>query len=266
MLSIIICTLNEEHYLPMLLDSIQVQQTNFEYEILVIDAGSTDNTAAVVTKYQAEDYEHKAPENLEKAVPFFRGFKNGVLRFVPTERGIAAQRNVGATQAQYEKLLFLDADVVLPKHFLQNAISEIIDNQILVAGTSIFAAEKHLGFRLVYWIYSNTYYKVVRWFNPVIHGCSIFVTKTIHNKIGGFKQGIMFEDFKYGSDAAAFYRPRLLRSTYIRTSARRFYNASPRSVWELVRGAAKSFFKSGIKQDEFKAFHELSGNHEKPQY
>jgi glycosyltransferase involved in cell wall biosynthesis len=266
MLSIIICTLNEEHYLPMLLDSIQAQKTDFEYEILVIDAGSTDNTAAVVKKYQAEDYEYKTPGNQEKAVPFFRGFQNGVLRFVPSERGIAVQRNIGASFAKYEKLLFLDADVVLPNHFLQKAISEIVDNQILVAGTLIFAAEKHAVFRFVYWAYSHSYYKVVRWFNPVMHGCSIFSTKDIHNKIGGFRQGIMFEDFKYGSDAAAFYRPRLLRNTYVRTSARRFYNASPRSIWELVRGAAKSFFKSGIKQDEFKAFHELSGNHEKPQY
>jgi hypothetical protein len=135
-----------------------------------------------------------------------------------------------------------------------------------VAGTRIYAAEQSWGFRFVYWTYTNTYYKIVRWFNPVIHGCSIFVTKNIHDKIGGFKNGIMFEDFKYGSDAAAFYRPKLLKTTFVRTSARRFYNTSPRSVWELVRGAAKSFFKSGIKQEEFTAFHELSGRHEKPQY
>jgi glycosyltransferase involved in cell wall biosynthesis len=266
MLSIIICTLNEEHYLPMLLDSIQSQKTDFKYEIFVIDAGSTDHTAEVVTKYQAEDYAFKDRENMEKPIPFWRGFPNGILRFVASERGIAKQRNLGASLANFENILFLDADVVLPKDFLQNSISEIIDNQILVAGTKIFATEKSIGFRFVYWTYSNTYYEIVRWFNPVIHGCSIFVTKTVHNKIGGFKQGVMFEDFKYGSDAAIFYRPKLLRSTYVRTSARRFYNTTPKSIWELVRGAMKSFFKSGIKQEEFTAFHELSGKHEKPKY
>jgi glycosyltransferase involved in cell wall biosynthesis len=240
MLSILICTLNEELYLPMLLESIKAQNTDFDYEVLIIDAGSTDKTAEVAKKF--------------------------AVNFIPTERGIAHQRNFGATQARFENLLFLDADVVLPNGFLQNALTEIHKNDILVAGTKIFAAEKSIAFRMIYWTYSNTYYEIVRWFNPVIHGCSIFVTKTIHNLIGGFKQGIMFEDFKYGSDAAAFYRPRLLRSTYVRTSARRFYDASPMSIWELVRGAIKSFFKSGIKQEDFKSFHELSGNHQKPQY
>jgi glycosyltransferase involved in cell wall biosynthesis len=266
MLSIIICTLNEEHYLPKLLDSIQAQKTNFSYEIFVIDAGSTDNTAQVVKKYQAEDYEYKEPTNIAKVIPLWRGFKNGVIRFVPSVRGIAAQRNLGASLANYEHILFLDADVVLPDDFLQNAFSEIVYNHIRVAGTEIYAAENHAGFRFAYWLYNKTYYKVVRYFNPVIHGCSIFVTRTIHNKIGGFKEGIMFEDFKYGSDASAYYYPRLLKNTYVRTSARRFYNASPRSLWELIRGAAKSFFKSELKQEEFSAFQTLTGRHEKPQY
>ncbi len=247
MLSIIICTLNEEHYLPKLLESFWLQTAQFPYEVIVVDAGSTDDTEGVVKRFQQ----------------YFRV----PLTFVPfNQKGIARQRNEGAKLANFERLLFLDADVVLPNDFLHNAFTEINTTKTLVAGTQIFAAEKNISFRLVYWTYSNTYYKIVRWFNPVIHGCSIFVTKTIHDKIGGFKEGIMFEDFKYGSDAAAFSRPRLLKTTFVRTSARRFYNTTPSSIWELVRGAAKSFFKSELKNDEFTAFHELTGKHELPKY
>ncbi len=270
MLSIIICTLNEEHYLPKLLDSIIQQKTKFDYEVLVVDGGSSDNTAQVVMNYEDE---LMADEYFEDNLLKMQIGENGIcvvlkndLYLIPSERGISLQRNKGAQFAKYDYLLFLDADVVLPEGFLQNALTEIVEKDIEVAGTQIFAAEPSLFYRFVYWTYSNTYYKIVRWFNPVVHGCSIFVTQDIHQKIGGFKQGIMFEDFKYGSDAAAFYRPRLLKSTFVRTSARRFYHATPRSIFELLRGAVKSFFQSGIKNEDFTAFHTLSGNHEMPRY
>ena len=38
MVSIIICTLNEEQYLPKLLESLNRQKVSFEFEVLVVDA------------------------------------------------------------------------------------------------------------------------------------------------------------------------------------------------------------------------------------
>ena len=244
-LSIIICTLNEELYLPKLLESIR-QQEGVVYEILIIDAGSTDATKLAVERF--------AESSLMS------------VQFVAAMRGIAKQRNFGATLAKYENLLFLDADVLLPNDFLKNATSEITDNQYLIAGTKIFAAEKSRGYRLVYWTYSNTYLPVVRLFNTVLHGCSIFVTKTLHEQIGGFQSGITFEDFAYGAAAAKFSHPKLLRSTYVRTSARRFYDTSPRKVWELVKGALQSFYKKELPDSQFKAYHETAGRHIAPKY
>ena len=49
MLSIVICTLNEEQYLPKLLDSIASQQ-GVNYEIVIADSGSDDDTAGVAEK------------------------------------------------------------------------------------------------------------------------------------------------------------------------------------------------------------------------
>ena len=46
-ISIIIRTLNEERYLPELLASIQRQRTEFSYEVVLIDSGSTDNTLKI---------------------------------------------------------------------------------------------------------------------------------------------------------------------------------------------------------------------------
>jgi len=50
MLSIIIPALNEEKYLPLLLKSLKSQNFN-EYEIIVVDAGSSDKTVDIAKEY-----------------------------------------------------------------------------------------------------------------------------------------------------------------------------------------------------------------------
>ena len=49
-LSIIIPTYNEEEYLPLLLESIK-QQDFRDYEIIVADANSKDNTVKIAEEY-----------------------------------------------------------------------------------------------------------------------------------------------------------------------------------------------------------------------
>ncbi|MDX2067808.1 MAG: glycosyltransferase [Haliscomenobacter sp.] len=248
MLSIIICTLNEELYLPKLLDSLGAQTYRYDYEVLVVDAGSTDQTEVVVRQYQVS-----------------RPFS---LRFVAfNQRGIARQRNEGANLAQYEQLLFLDADVVLDEKFLTTAMQQIAKKKLPIAGTKLYAAEPAIGFRAAYCLYSNIYLPIIRWFNPIIHGCSIFVTKKMHQQIGGFKEGILFEDHFYGSEAAKIFRPPLLKGrAYVRTSARRFYNFSPKAIGELVWGSFQSFYKAGIDPATMSSYEQNTGNHTPPHY
>jgi len=247
MVSIVICTLNEENYLPKLLDSIRIQQ-GYKYEIVISDAGSEDKTAEVAERYKTE-------------------FGMPIKFIVNNIRNISLQRNIGADNTQYENLLFLDADVVLPNEkFLKTAMDEITRKGIKVGGSKIYAAEKKLFYRLLYWNYSNIYLTILRWFKPAVHGCCIFSTKEIHYKIGGFNNGIIFEDYKYGVDAAPYYRSKLIKSTYVKTSARRFYNATFRSVTELFFAGIYSLFRAGIKGKYMKGYFKLTGKHSKPQY
>ena len=93
MLSIIIPCLNEEEYLPLLLESVKKQKF-LDYEIILADAGSKDKTLQIAKKYNC------------KIVP----------------GGLPSKgRNQGAKKAKGDLLLFLDADVILPDGFFKDA-------------------------------------------------------------------------------------------------------------------------------------------------
>ncbi|MEJ5313048.1 MULTISPECIES: glycosyltransferase [Anaerolinea] len=84
--SIIIPTYNNAQFLPSTLESV-FQQTYQDYEIIVIDDGSTDNTREVLTPYQSK-IRYLFQENQERS----------------------AARNYGLTVAQGELIAFLDSD------------------------------------------------------------------------------------------------------------------------------------------------------------
>ena len=94
--SIVIPTYNRADLIDLTLDSV-LAQTFAEFEVLVVDDGSTDHTAAVV-----------------------RAYTDSRLHYLPKineERGAA--RNYGLARAQGEYVLFLDSDDLLhPSHLV----------------------------------------------------------------------------------------------------------------------------------------------------
>lgn len=93
--SIIIPTLNEETYLPLLLGSLA--RIDAPMEVIVVDAHSDDRTLEVAQSFSDR----------------FGGVSSLQVLLAPT-RGVAAQRNFGAKRASHDILLFLDADVIVP--------------------------------------------------------------------------------------------------------------------------------------------------------
>ena len=54
LVSVVIRTLNEEKHLPELLESIRKQSSDyFDFEIVIVDSGSTDNTLEIAKSYSA---------------------------------------------------------------------------------------------------------------------------------------------------------------------------------------------------------------------
>jgi len=212
MLSIIIPTLNEERYLPLLLEAIK--QQNFDegeedksssspsllrskslvLEIIIADAGSKDKTLEIAKNYDC------------KIVP----------------GGLPAKgRNEGAKAAKGETLFFMDADNIdLPTNFLKQLLEEFGKRNLDVASFPI--CPEGNGFdKIAYGIY-NWWAGITQNFLP--HATSsVLVRKEIHKKIGGFDEEIKIaEDHEFVRRAAKFGRFGFIKTEPVLTSTRRF--------------------------------------------
>lgn len=94
--SIIIPALNEERYLPLLLKDLS-KQTFQDFEVIVVDGGSTDKTIQKANSSKLEN-----------------------LKIIKSQvKNVCYQRNLGATIAKSDHLIFMDADNRIPDYFLQ---------------------------------------------------------------------------------------------------------------------------------------------------
>lgn len=103
--SVIICTYNRVAYLPRTLEALASQTVPCQdFEILLIDNNSRDNTPEV-----CRDFQEKHPE----------------LNFrylVESRQGLSFARNRGIDEAQSDVLIFIDDDAFATPDYLQNTI------------------------------------------------------------------------------------------------------------------------------------------------
>lgn len=192
MLSIIIPTLNEEKYLPRLLESIRKQK--IDYEVIVADGGSTDQTLSCA-----------------------KGFKGLLAK----SGNPAGGRNAGAKAARGEYLLFLDADVVLPDNFLEQCLTIFKEKKLAVATCWVRPLSQDDFYKLIYLI-GDLVIWLLQKVRPMANGFCIFSTRTVHNLVNGFDEALTFgEDADYVSRAAKYGGFALL-SPRVGVSVRRF--------------------------------------------
>jgi len=193
MISIIIPTLNEEKYLPLLLESIRTQ-TYQNFEVIVSDAGSKDKTKEIAEKWGCKVIKGGSP---------------------------SAGRNNGAKIAKGSILMFLDSDVVLPKEFLEEALIEFKKKKLDIAGCYVQPLSDKDVDNLLFDL-ANTYFKVAQFILPQAAGHCIISKKKIHQEIGGFNENIkVAEDFDYTKRAAKIGKFRYLENTKVPVSMRR---------------------------------------------
>ncbi|UZH55641.1 glycosyltransferase [Salinimicrobium tongyeongense] len=171
-ISIIIPCYNNASYLDEALESV-ILQTFVEWECIILDDGSTDDTREVVKKWIKKDKRFK-----------YKYQKN---------RGVSNARNSGIEQSNGEFILPLDADDKLSTNYLENCFNKMISgNWTVVYGKAIFFGDRSGEMKLVKPILSNLLH-----FN-CIH-CSGLFKKEDWKKIGGYdeKMKFGFEDWEF---------------------------------------------------------------------
>lgn len=196
MLSIIIPTLNEEDYLPLLLGSIKKQNFNEDYEIIIADAGSEDRTLEIAKKYGCKIVSGGLP---------------------------AKGRNEGAKVAKGDLFLFVDSDTILPGYFLEKALKEFKERNLDLAGFFLYPYQGNKFLKFLYNLFYN-WWPALAGEKILPHASNtILVKKKLHQKLGGFDEEIKIgEDHAYAREAAKMGRFGIIRSSSILVLTRRF--------------------------------------------
>jgi glycosyltransferase involved in cell wall biosynthesis len=202
-LSVIIPTLNEEKYAPLLLESLKGRE--LALDIIVVDAHSTDATAHVVERF-ANDFTGKSS-----------------LRFVRApRRGISAQRNYGATLAKHPLFLFLDADVIVPPQALEVMVSLFERRELTIASTRIVPPEPDFRGSLIYGLGAIFQRAMLLRGEAYFAGSCTMCTREVFEKIGGYDEHLLVgEDIDF-SLKAGHLGPAALLPIALAVSTRRF--------------------------------------------
>ncbi len=121
-ISVIIPTYNEKGVLEGSIESLG-NQTYSDFEIIIVDDGSTDGTLDILN-------------NLQKNLQDFYFFEQKHM-------GAGAARNLGAKNAKGSILVFVDADMTFDKDFLKNLVKPILQDKDHPFGT--FSAEEYVS-------------------------------------------------------------------------------------------------------------------------
>ena len=101
MLSFIVCTYNREKYIYECLKRLITNKTDTDWELIVVDNNSTDNTLSEIRRFE-RDYN---PQN---------------YRYVlETQQGLSYARNRGIREAKGDWLVFLDDDAFVESDYIQ---------------------------------------------------------------------------------------------------------------------------------------------------
>ena len=212
-LSVIIPAFNEAHYLLSTLDSIQRASAHLRdragvnVEVIVVDNNSTDETASVA----------EAMGSTVVGEPV---------------QGIGRARNRGASVAQGDVLVFVDADVTVPDTLLEVVYEVMSDPACVGGGVEVEYRPRRLIIRL--------YLRGWRYFarlTGMVQGATQFCRRIAFESVGGYDENMWM-----GEDVNFFWslkklaketgqRVHVVRSPKVLPSTRRFDKLP---IWKVL--------------------------------
>lgn len=213
--SIIITTKNESKNIKNCLDSL-TKQTYNNIEIIVVDNNSSDNTKQISREYTSFVFD-KGPER-------------------------SAQRNLGAQKAKGKYVLFLDADMVLTSHVVEECVKKMGKEK--VGGLII----PEVSFGTTFWAKAKALERSFYVGNDAIEAAR-FYDKDVFKKVGGFDESITGpEDWDFSQRVKTKYGLRRITSfirhnegnlSLIKTMQKKYYYAKKFSIY-LQKSTNKS--------------------------
>ncbi len=224
MISIVIPTLNEGEYLEETLSALK-NQTYQDFEIIVSDSKSEDDTQKIAGKY-------------------------GARIVVSERRGPAFGRNRGAEVAKGDVLLFLDADTILSRTALEG-IDKTMKEKEVAAGTCAFYPLRGGPFDWLLFALANAAARImIRFGVPQDPGNCGFYRREIYEKMGGIREDLKLNETH---DLAMRTRP-YGNFVYIKvpafTSLRRYKKAGYMETIMIYLKAAITYFNENNVPDE----------------
>ncbi len=204
-LSLVIPAYNEENYLLSCLESIGKQDYAGEYEVIVVDNASTDNTAKIALDWGAKVvYESK--------------------------RSPACARQKGAEVATGEIIAFIDADTQAPAHWLSTIMSRFVrePETVVISGPYAYCDAGRVNKITSYAgnfisiIIDQLFRKVLNK-GSAIWGCNFAVRRSAFWEVGGFDTSIKFygEEYELSLKLKRAGKGGIMPRLFVLTSARR---------------------------------------------
>lgn len=209
--SIIIPAYNEGKYIGETLEAVLHQDFPEEFEVIVADNASTDNTSEVARSFP------------------------GVKVLYEGTKGVQFAREMARREAKGEILACLDADSIPPRDWLKQGVSYFSSPKVVGVSGPYNYYDADLFFRLQSLILQKTFHRVAHLIvhnvfhrGAVMLGGNSFIRAAAMEKIGGFNTAIRF----YGDDVDTARRLTTVGDVLfrgdlvVRSSARRFIKNS----------------------------------------
>lgn len=176
--SVIIPTLNEETFLPKLLESL-VRQTNKNFEVIVVDGSSKDKTIQEAKKF-------------EKILPSLKVV-------VAKKPSLPKQRNLGASIASGKWFVFVDADSIFLPYFTDR-VKAFIDDHDPKLLTTWFRPDNENPKDAVSTLFANVYVEATLILKkPLTPGPLTIIRRDAFDAVGGYDEEHAFnEDVDFG--------------------------------------------------------------------